>query len=153
MKGNFMFSKNCNIDPALCERPLEQSYDKTILLIRGVGASGKSTLANLMLNEKFYYLSMDIAMIDPESNIKSILNFLNEYQDRAIYNIHILSFVIVEECLEKFMNFFFKKYITENPYENIILDGYLYTYPEAYAVLREKCRAYGYRLWDTKRVI
>ena len=78
MKGNFMFSKNCNIDPALCERPLEQSYDKTILLIRGVGASGKSTLANLMLNENFYYLSMDMAMIDPDFNIKIISKFIEK---------------------------------------------------------------------------
>ena len=149
MKGNFMFSKNCNIDPALCERPLEQSYDKTILLIRGVGASGKSTLANLMLNENFYYLSMDMAMIDPDFNIKIISKFIEKYQDQAIYNIHILSCIVIEECLEEFMDCFFKKYIVENSYENIILDGYLYTYPEAYAVLREKCRAYGYRLWDT----
>jgi chloramphenicol 3-O-phosphotransferase len=110
MTDNSMFSRNCNIDPAECARPFEENYEKIVVLIRGVGASGKSTLANLMLN-------------------------------------------VVEECMEEFMNFFFKKYIIENPYENIILDGYLYTYPEAYALLREKCRVYGYRLWDAKRVV
>lgn len=153
MTGNSMFSRNCNIDPAECARPFEENYEKMVVLIRGVGASGKSTLANLMLNEDFYYLSMNLAMIDPESGIRVILNFLNEYQDQAILNIHVLSFIVVEECMEEFMNFFFKKYIIENPYENIILDGYLYTYPEAYALLREKCRVYGYRLWDAKRVV
>jgi len=148
-----MSSKNYNIDPTECARPFETDYEKMVMLIRGVGASGKSTLANLMLNENFYYLSMDMAMIDPDFNIKIISKFIEKYQDQAIYNIHVLSFIVIEECLEEFMDCFFKKYIVENSYENIILDGYLYTYPEAYAVLREKCRVYGYRLWDAKRGI
>jgi adenylate kinase family enzyme len=153
MKGSFMFLKNCNIDPALCMRVLEGTYEKTILLIRGAGGSGKSTLANLMLHDEFYYLSMDMAMIDRESAIESILQFLNEYGDNAIYNIHILSAIIEEKCFKEFMDFFFQKYIIENDSSNIILDGYIFTFAKVFSLFKEKCRQCGYRLWDIKREV
>ncbi len=152
MKGSFMSLKNCNIDPALYARPLEGEYKKTILLIRGVGGIGKTTLSTLLFTDKFYYLSVALTMIDVESDILPIVDFVEEYGDGAIFNIHILSEIIVKQCLDDYIDFLFKKYIN-NEFENIIMDGYLFMFPEAYSLLRNRCNYHEYRLWDIKRIV
>ncbi len=91
-------------------------------------------------------------MLDEESGIMVILNFIHEYLDNSIFNIHVLSQLIDEVCMEEFMEFFFEKYIVKNPRENIIFDGYFFMFPKALDWFLKRCSQNKYRVWVMSRL-
>ena len=47
-------------------------------------------------------------------------------------------------------NFMFSKNCNIDP---ALMDGYLFVFPEAYSLLRNRCNYHEYRLWDIKRIV
>ena len=140
--------------PSVDKRPLKGEYEKTIIVLRGPSNIGKSTITELLLNDKFSYISIDAAC--RLSGIDMIDKFLKEYEEGG-KNIHyalgVLFTFVRENCPDQFIEYFFNKYIKENSYLNIFVEGYMFIYTEIFQLFIDKCKEANYRIWDTRRIL
>ena len=137
--------------PSTDKRPLEGEYKKTILLLYGPSNTGKSTLADLMLNDNFNYISIDRACLD--SDLTAIKNFIDNFDGNINYDLGMLFKFVNEQCLNAFVNEFFTKYIADNENQNIFIEGYLFMLERVYNVFMIHCRDAHCRVWKIGRVL
>lgn len=156
MKDGSMNSKKFNMGslPSTDKRPLVGEYKKTIILLTGKANIGKSTLADLLINDKFNYISVDSVCLT--SGIHEISNFL-DYTRSTGYNINqdlgkLFDF-IYKNCPDTFINFFFNVCIRDNENLNILVEGYLLSIDKLYSLFMDKCKEYNYRVWKIERTL
>jgi hypothetical protein len=152
MKDTFIDCKKFRMGPGM--RPLVGEYLKTIIVVRGASNIGKSTLCDVLWKEGVNYISLDGACIlERDHQIEEIHQYLDLYGDQAKFHLNILCQLISESKAQKFMDYFFKKYIEENENLNILLDGFLFTFENVYRIFLEQCVMKRYRVWQIERVL
>lgn len=151
MSDSFTDYKKYNHVPGM--RPLMGTYEKTVIVVRGRGNAGKSTLCALLLNDKIKYVSTDAAVIFGGCTNGDVQNHLKTYGDDARFNLHKLYPVIAEWSAAEFTGWFFQTYVMENKNDNIIVDGYLFVFEEIMKNLSELCRKNNIRLWVIERSV
>jgi len=146
-----MNSKKFNMShlPSEDKRPLEGEYKKTVLLLYGLSNIGKSTLADLLLNDNFNYISIDRACI--EASIEPIKSFVEEGGIPLRYDLGRLFKFMNDVCVNEFMDYFFTKYLVENENLNIFIEGFVFMLERSRNIFMQKCINAGYRVWTIRR--
>lgn len=134
------------------KRKLTTEYEKTIIIVNGKSEIGKSTLCDLLLNDDINYISIDVASIRTDHNIKEIIEFVDKYKELSVMRIHWLTPIISKTCYKEFIDYFFEKYIVKNENLNILIDGILFTHDHIYEYFLEKCKSSEFRVWEIKRI-
>lgn len=137
--------------PSLDKRPLKGEYKKTIIVLTGPSNIGKSTITDLLLSDKFDYVSIDSACIRAE--LKEIQEFSKPYGKKLNLDLGILFNFVRKECPTQFIDYFFNKFIKENKNLNIFVEGYVFTITELYHLFINKCKKHGYRIWNIGRIL
>ena len=132
-------------------RPLVGEYTKTIITVVGPGRIGKSTICDVLMGPRVNYISTDAICIQTDHNIVPVLEFLSEWGSDARFRLDVLAQIIIDKCLEPFMDYLFKNYIEENENMNILFEGYLLSFPEVCDIFISKCTEKGYRVWKMER--
>ena len=156
MKGGSMNSNDFKMAdlPSEDKRPLEGEYKKTILLLYGPSNIGKSTLAELMLNDNFDYISIDRVCRDADIEpIKNFISYMKLSGENINYDLGKLFKYVRENCLVEFVDYFFNKFIVERDYLNIFIEGYLFNLRDLYDLFMKKCTTNNYRIWELKRTL
>jgi len=156
MKDGSMNSKKFDMGslPTIDKRPLVGEYKKTIIVLRGISSIGKSTISELLLNDKLNYISIDAACI--KADMKEVHEFLVSYKETGKninYNIGELFIFIRDNYPEQFIEYFFNKYIKENENLNIFVEGYVFMITELFQLFIDKCKEVDYRIWDIRRIL
>jgi archaellum biogenesis ATPase FlaH len=125
-------------------------YFKTVCLIHGLSGDGKSTLAQLLLNGNFEYLSTDAICLDPDGNIQS---FLEQSRMGERYNFGAVAILIENNDADRFISFLFQKYIVSSDQDNILIDSFLFGLPVCRSILYKLCEQHHIRVWEIKRII
>ena len=134
-------------------RPLTVPYRKTIIIITGRGNIGKSTLSKVMLNDSISYIGTDAASMQTDHGIPEVLKYLNDHiNDKPEIDLGRFAHFIMAAGAIRFIDYFFDRFIANNKKMNIIVEGYLFTIPEAYVLFMNKCKRNGYRVWKMSRI-
>lgn len=140
--------------PSIDKRPLVGEYKKTIIVLTGASNIGKSTVSELLLSNKLNYVSIDAACL--LADIDEIRNYIKKFKTSGKninYAVGKLLHFVRESCPDKFIEYFFNKYIKENKNLNIFVEGYVLIFTEMYQLFMDKCAEAGYRIWNIKRIL
>jgi hypothetical protein len=151
MTDIFTDCKKFNMSPGT--RPLVGEYKKTVIIVRGVSGIGKSTLCELLINDRINFISVDEASIRADRGMKVVDDYLLKYGENARYHLGELYETIEKECCAPFTNYLFKQYILENENKNILVEGYLFRFHSVLSCFTELCRKHGYRIWLMERTL
>jgi len=133
-------------------RPLVGEYQKTVILVIGKSCVGKSTICNELLNKGICFLSTDSMCLRTDHGIQKIINYLSEHENDNPIDIGLLGIEISGIGEYKlFIDHLFKKYIIENPFNNIIMEGHLLTLENMKRYFLEKCQENKIRVWIMER--
>jgi len=139
--------------PSIDKRPLIGKYKKTIVVLTGVSGIGKSTMSELLLSDKFKYISIDAACIT--ADIPEAKKYIEEYKasgKNINYSVGKLFHYVREQCPEKFIDYFFN-IIKEDENLNIFIEGYVFIFTEMYQLFISKCKEVDYRIWNVNRIL
>lgn len=145
---------NVSSPPSADKRPLVGDYKKTIIVLTGVSNIGKSTMSELLLNNKLNYVSIDAACL--LADIDEVRNYIKKVEESGKninYNAGELFHFVKESCPDKFIEYFFNKYIKENENLNIFVEGYVFIFTEMYQLFIDKCKEADYRIWNINRIL
>jgi len=131
-------------------RVLVGNYHKTLCLIHGESNIGKSSLAQLLLNDSLEYLSSDVICLDSDGNIQSLLD---QCKRGTRYDFGAVAVLIEQHCAKRFVDFLFTKYILNSIKENIILDSFLFSLPICRSILYQLCLRNNVRVWEVRRLV
>jgi len=140
--------------PSIDKRPLVGDYKKTVIVLTGPSNIGKSTITELLLNDKFDYISIDAACIKAE--MPEIVNYLKEVKEGGVninYDLGLLFNFVWRECPNTFIKYFFTKYIKDNDSLNIFVEGYVFMITELYQLFIDECKENDYRIWNIRRIL
>ena len=137
--------------PSIDKRPLVGEYKKTIIVLTGPSNIGKSTIADLLLNDNLDYISIDSACIRAE--LPQIQEFVKSAGKGLNFNLGLLFNFIMTNCPNQFIDYFFNKYIRDNKNSNIFVEGYVFMMTELYQLFIAKCKLLDYRIWNIRRIL
>ena len=137
--------------PSLDKRQIEGDYQKTIIVLTGPSNIGKSTITELLLTDKFDYVSIDFVTLKAE--LPEIQSFIASYGPSIHYDLGKLFGFVRQNCPDRFITCFFNKYVKENNNLNIFIEGYLFMLTSLYKLFLDKCRENNYRVWNIGRII
>jgi len=133
-------------------RILNGQYEKTVILVVGSSCAGKSTLCEKLLNDNLCFVCTDSICIRGGHQIKKILDYLDEHKGDNPINIGLMGIAISKmEEYKPFVDFFFEKYILENDFENILLEGHLMSLDNIRERFLARCKENKIRVWVMER--
>ena len=125
---------------------------KTVSLVVGSSCAGKSTLCEKLLNDNLCFVCTDSICIRGGHQIKKILDYLDEHKEDNPINIGLMGIAISKmEEYKPFVDFFFEKYILENDFENILLEGHLMSLDNIRERFLARCKENKIRVWVMER--
>jgi len=134
-------------------RPIAGDWKKTVMVVRGAGNTGKSTLCQKLLHPDISYISTDAVFINPHLRIPEVVEHLEQYKDRARFNMHILYPRLAENNPTAAADFLFFNYIAKNPYFNIFLEGWALSFSAIFDEFISRCKVADIRVWNIERII